>query len=76
MRWLYFLTAASSIVTALVGAQRNLFGVWMAIITAILGIVVILYGSLAHYEESRIYHPNLRTQKPQPTSVRSLTLLS
>ncbi len=59
--WIYYLTALSATLTVLVGGEKNRLGITLHIITPIFCVLAIIVGNSMHYDESRIYHPHLRS---------------
>ena len=70
-RWVYYATAGLAILTLLLGLGRSGAGFTCGGAVIVAGIFAVLVSSLAHYQESSVYHPNLKTEaKPtlRPTS--------
>lgn len=68
-KWIYFLTATLGIVSLLFGIGKSSIGRWTAGGAVAVGLITVFYGSLIHLEESRFYHPHLRSEPvpgPQP----------
>lgn len=65
-QWLFYVTAALATLTILFGQGegRTRVGLNAAITTFCL--LTMIYASLAHYEESKVYHPNLRREFGPP----------
>tara|TARA_R110002096_G_scaffold200639_9_gene384697 strand:+ start:10381 stop:10914 length:534 start_codon:yes stop_codon:yes gene_type:complete len=58
-KWLYYLTAAVAIGALLVGG-KNKVGTGLTIATILLAVGTIFFSSVFHYNEAKLYHPNLR----------------
>ncbi|MFT5467725.1 MAG: uncharacterized membrane protein YgdD (TMEM256/DUF423 family) [Verrucomicrobiales bacterium] len=70
MKWLYYLTAGLGLATVLVGVSKSKLAFTTAGATLVVGIATVFYGSVQHFHEAQLYHPNLRkTQPPPPASV-------
>jgi len=65
--WIYYLAVFSATMGILVGGENNRMGVTFMISTIIICMLAILVGNSMHYEESRVYHPNLRRDAPSTT---------
>lgn len=59
-QWLYYATACMATLSMLFGQGESRGKFVLAAFTTLFCGLTILYGSLAHYEESKVYHPNLR----------------
>jgi len=71
-QWFYFITAAFATLTILFGQSETRSRVFLSLATCVFCVVTILYGCFAHFEESKVYHPNLRQElrppeEPPPT---------
>ncbi|MEM1297377.1 MAG: hypothetical protein AAGH89_18575 [Verrucomicrobiota bacterium] len=71
-KWLYYLTAAVAIGALLVGG-KNKVGTGLTIATILLALGTVFFSSVIHYNEAKLYHPNLRAP-PGPMQYSSDSL--
>ena len=62
-RWVYLLLAGLAGATILVGPRRNRLGLGLAVGSVAVGIYLANYGLWMHYQESLVYHPNLKNHE-------------
>lgn len=68
-QWLFWVTAGLATMTILFAQGDSPGRVWLVAGTIAFCALTILYSSLAHYEESKVYHPNLRQELGPPAQV-------
>lgn len=61
-QWLFWLTAGTATLTLLFNQTESRTRVGLTLGTVVFSLLTIVYASLAHYEESKVYHPNLRRE--------------
>ncbi|MEM0968942.1 MAG: hypothetical protein AAF191_02300 [Verrucomicrobiota bacterium] len=65
-RTLYYLTTLCATLTILFGQSENRMRVTLGVVTTLLTLTTVSVGFLAHYEESKVYHPHLRSELRRP----------
>lgn len=75
-QWIYWVTAGLATLTILLGQGDSKSRLPLNCSTTAFCLLTIFYASLAHYEESKVYHPNLRQEltpsnTPPPLSLPS-----
>ncbi len=61
LKWLYYLTAITAVLTLLIGASKNKTAIGFVIATVVLSGSTVLVSSQAHYHEAMLYYPNLQS---------------
>ncbi len=59
---MYYLTALCATLILLIGGEKNRLSVTLLVFMSVFCIVVLVIGNLLHFEDSRVFHPNLFSQ--------------
>lgn len=70
-QWVFWVTAATATLTILMGQGDFRSRFLLSLATVAFCLLTMLYASLAHYEESKVYHPNLRRELGPPSHAPS-----